>query len=88
MRNNIPPGRFGFHRSTVIEQTGLRTFTLVVRRKSRLIMADGKKLLEKADVIRALEQDAVVRVETTAPVCSKTEKYLTDHSIEVFHIAD
>lgn len=51
-------------------------------------MADGKKLLEKADVIRALEQDAVVRVETTAPVCSKTEKYLTDHSIEVFHIAD
>jgi hypothetical protein len=42
---NIDPKKFGLPGKTVIEDLGDNHYTLVIDRKSRIIMADGEKLL-------------------------------------------
>lgn len=83
MRKIIAPETFGLHRTTIIEQIDPQTYSLILRRKSRVIMTDGRKLLERAEKIKKIIPDAVVQVETTAPVCSKTMAFLADHDIVV-----
>jgi len=44
-------------------------------------MQDGKNIVVKAEKIRAHIPQAVVSLRTTAPVCSKTLKFLQQHGI-------
>jgi hypothetical protein len=83
MRIPVNPDKFGLHRSVVIEQLDSQVYALVVRRKTRIIMADGKKLLEKASKIKEVEPAVTVCVETSAPVCTKTRAFLAQHGIDL-----
>tara|TARA_B100001250_G_scaffold382516_1_gene375728 strand:- start:1215 stop:1499 length:285 start_codon:yes stop_codon:yes gene_type:complete len=49
--------------------------------KSRIIMSDGKKILDIAKKIKK-KKNAAVFLATTAPLCSKTKKYLKENKIE------
>jgi len=75
--------KFGLPASTVLEELADDQITIVIDRKSRIIIADGRKILEKADKIKAIRPSATVRLRTTAPVCSKTKKYLEDAGVQV-----
>lgn len=86
MDKPIDPKKFGLHASTKIEQQNDRQFTFRIDRKSRIIMKDGEKILDKACKIKALIPDAEVNVSTTAPVCSKTRKFLAGHNIRIMTI--
>ena len=55
MNNTIDPKKFGLPGKTVIEDLGDNHYVLVVDRKSRIIMADGKKLVAKAEKIKDAE---------------------------------
>lgn len=79
----VNPKDFGLHPSTRIEKTGSGAYALVIRRKSRIIMKDGRNLLDKAARIRARQPGATVSVHTTAPVCSKTQVFLAENGIHV-----
>lgn len=81
MNQSVDPKKFGFHPSTKIEQADGTHFILRIERKSRIIMKDGEKILEKVSTIQASIPDAVVSVFTTAPVCSKTKQFLEDHDV-------
>jgi hypothetical protein len=83
MNNTIDPKKFGLSGKTVIEDIGDNHYVLVVDRKSRVIMADGKKLLEKAEKIKAVEPCTKISLRSTAPVCSKTSRFLADNGIEL-----
>ena len=83
MTKNIDPKTFGLPGKTIIEELDRNHYALVVDRKSRVIMADGKKLVEKAAKIKALEPGTKVSLRSTAPVCSKTIRFLADHGIEL-----
>ena len=50
--------------------------------KSRIIMKDGLKLLALAKKIKTVK-NATVFLATTAPVCSKTKKYLEKNEIKI-----
>ena len=50
--------------------------------KSRIIMKDGLKLYDLAKKIKAVK-NATVSLATTAPVCSKTKKYLEENEIKI-----
>lgn len=76
MKQRIDPKQFGLHPSTIIEQKDDRHFVIRIERKSRIIMKDGEKILDKVSKIKASVPDAMVSVITTAPVCSKTARYL------------
>jgi len=79
----LNPKSFGLQARTVLEQIDDNTIAIVVSRKSRIIMADGKKILEKAQKIKQSQAKVAVILKTTAPVCSKTIKFLKSEGIEV-----
>jgi hypothetical protein len=83
MNQSVDPKQFGLHPSSKIEQVDGNHFILRIERKSRIIMKDGEKILEKVAAIQASVPDAVVSVLTTAPVCSKTKRFLEDHDVRI-----
>ena len=83
LEKSIDPKKFGLTGKTVIEKLGKSHYALVLDRKSRVIIADGKKLIEKAQKIKAVEPGTKISLKSTAPVCSKTIRLLAGHGIEL-----
>jgi hypothetical protein len=77
----LNPKEFGLPARTVLEQVDDTTTAIVMNRKSRIIMADGKKILEKARKIQEVQPSITVALKTTAPLCSKTRRFLEDEGI-------
>ena len=75
--------QFGLPARTVLEQIDNNTIAIVINRKSRIIMADGKKIAEKAQKIQSIISSSAVVLKTTAPVCSKTVNYLQSAGVRV-----
>lgn len=75
--------QFGLPARTVLEQIDGKTIAIVINRKSRIIMADGKKIAEKSQKIRELLPATTVVLKTTAPVCSKTVKFLQSVGVQL-----
>ena len=65
----------------VIEETK-QQLSLIINRKSRIIMKDGRRLLEQIKEIKKTTNKPV-SIFTTAPVCSKTKKFLNNNKIEI-----
>lgn len=87
MSKKLDPKEFGLPARTILVQVNARTIALVIERKSRIIMVDGKKILAKADIIRQQRPGITVLLKTSAPVCSKTIRFLADEGIEISTIA-
>ena len=81
--NRIDPKEFGLHARTVLEQVDEHTVALVMDRKSRIIMADGRKIVEKAEKIQKARPKITVALKTSAPVCSKTVTCLQKGGITI-----
>ena len=79
----LQPKDFGLPARTELEQIDTTTIAIVVNKKSRIIMADGKKIAEKAKEIRRVDPLATVVLKTTAPVCSKTIPYLESKGVRL-----
>ena len=79
----IDPREFNLSARTVLEEDKDGQLTLVIDRQSRIIMADGRKIVAKAEKIRMNRSDYSVNLKTTAPICSKTARYLADHNIKI-----
>ena len=47
----LDPKDFNLHPKTVLEDLGRKHLTLVMDRKSRIIMSDGRKIEEKAETL-------------------------------------
>ncbi|MCD4718910.1 MAG: hypothetical protein K8S13_03505 [Desulfobacula sp.] len=60
-----------------------KEFTLVINRKSRIIMKDALTILKKDKKIKEKAQGASVILKTSAPVCSKSKKFLKKNSVNV-----
>ena len=58
-----------------------RAHYIIKNIKSRIIMKDGKKILETAKKIKT-ETKSSIFLATTAPICSKTKAYLKENKIE------
>lgn len=79
----ISPKEFGLPARTVLEQVDENTIAIVMDRKSRIIMADGRKIFEKAQKIKESQPSVSIVLKTTAPVCSKTKQLLESADIEL-----
>ena len=79
--NRIDPKTFNLNSRVVIEKRK-DSFKLVVNRKSRIIMKDGRRLLEQANQIKKISKKPVI-IFTTAPVCSKTKAFFSENSVEI-----
>ena len=83
MSGLIDAKEFGLPSRTILEQMDAKTIAIVMDRKSRIIMADGKKILAKAEKIKQQLPDVQIVLKTTAPVCSKTIRFLEDEGIKL-----
>ena len=83
MTEKIDPAQFNLPPRTVLEAGDNGQLTLVIERKSRIIMADGRKIAAKAEKIRMKNENYQINLRTTAPICSKTARYLADHNIKI-----
>ncbi len=83
MNKFIDPKLFSLPPSTKLKQVGTNQFDIVIQRKSRIIMKDGKGVLAKVGKIKHHVPKAKVSLRTSAPVCSKTEAFLKERGISV-----
>lgn len=83
MSQLLSPKKYGLSARTIIAQLDTTTIAIVINRKSRIIMADGKKILEKVKILREFHPDTTITLKTHAPICSKTRDYLEGEGIPV-----
>lgn len=83
MNKSIDPKLYGLPSSTKLKQIGTSQYTIVIQRKSRIIMKDGESILAKVNKIKHHVPDAKVSLRTSAPVCSKTKIFLEENGITV-----
>ncbi|MFT5697647.1 MAG: hypothetical protein ACI8ZB_000495 [Desulforhopalus sp.] len=79
----LDPKKYGLPARTHLEKLDEHTIGLIVRRKSRIIMADGRKLVEKAMCIQETATSTKVALVTTAPICGKTRTFLEASGITI-----
>ena len=77
----ISNSELGIPTQTKIAVDDRRAYYIIKNIKSRIIMKDGKKILEIAKIIKTQKKTEVF-LATTAPVCSKTREYLKENKIE------
>lgn len=78
----IDPNSVGLNPRDVVIQIDNNHYALFIDRKSRIVMADVPRLLEKVKKLCQHFQEAKISIKTTAPVCSKTRALLESHYIE------
>ena len=61
-----------------------RNYYIIKNIKSRIIMKDGKKIVETARIIKN-QTNKQVFLATSAPVCSKTKKFLDQNSEQIIN---
>ena len=88
MREQIDPKLYELPPRTVLMKRGSDEFILIINRKSRIIMKDAVTILKKADKIKSKALNARVMVETNAPVCSKSVRFLKDNGISLVTVPE
>ena len=78
----IDPSILGLSRKTQLAEGKDRSYYIIKNIKSRIIMKDGKKIVETASIIKNYTKKQVF-LATTAPICSKTKIYLENKNIQI-----
>jgi hypothetical protein len=77
----IDSKKFNLSKKVVIKKT-TNSLSIIINRKTRIIMKDGRRLLEQANQIKKVSNKPV-SIFTTAPVCSKTKAFLSNNNVEI-----
>lgn len=80
------PKKFGLSSRTVLGQYSDNRWVLIKDRKSRVIMKDGRQILEQIQIIKNKEQNTKVSLATNALVCGKTTTFLKEKGIEILSL--
>lgn len=79
----IDPKSLGLSSRDRIKKLPGNQLALIIDRKSRIVMADGRRILEKIKIIQELVPNMVIVLKTSAPVCSKTMALFYEHGIRI-----
>ena len=88
LKEQVDPKIYDLPSRTILMKRGPDEFILAINRKSRIIMKDALTILKNAEKIKERELSAWVLVETTAPVCSKSIKFLKENGISVVTVPE
>tara|TARA_B100000809_G_scaffold22839_1_gene19974 strand:+ start:296 stop:553 length:258 start_codon:yes stop_codon:yes gene_type:complete len=80
---NVDPQKYNLSSRIRLLKNNSGDMFIVIDRKSRIIMKDGKRINELVKSIQSVEKTRKISVLTSAPVCSKTRIYLSDKKIDV-----
>jgi len=82
----IDPKRFGLSPRMTIGQLSQNHVVIIKDRKSRIIMKEGRKILEQIETIKSHAPEAEIILATNAPVCGKTTKLLNEKGIRIYSL--
>ena len=80
---NTDPKAYNLNNRVLLKRSGDNHLTIIINRKSRIIMKDGERIVKQKDMINKIKPNTTVSVETPAPVCSKTKRYLFSRNIDI-----
>ena len=83
---NIDPKRYNLSSRTILRQIGKNNISIIIDRKSRIIMKDGQRIMKQAQAIHQINSNMTITVLTSAPVCSKTRALLLEKNIIIKEI--
>jgi len=83
IKKTLNPADFGLKNTVNIVRESAHEISIIIDRKSRLVMKDGRRLLEQAEKIGQMEKGTRITIKTSAPVCSKTRAFLKQRDITV-----
>ena len=86
MNESVDATKYGLTARDRIIKISENHIALVMDRKSRIVMKDGMRVLEKAEKIRRHVPGLRLSVKTSAPVCSKTRVFLLERGVEVLEM--
>jgi len=85
MKKDLLSEEYGLSKRIQLVQIDNNTIGIVKKRKSRIIMKDGNLILGIAEKIWAKNKELAIQLIISGPICSKTRKFLAEHSIEVIN---
>jgi len=88
MPKYIDPKSLGLPPRTVVEEINEKTLAIVINRRSRIIMTDGRNIFAKAEKIKHVKPGCKIMLKTTAPICNSTLQYFADHGIMVMIVKE
>ena len=80
---NIDPKRYNLSSRTILRQIRKNNISIIIDRKSRIIMKDGQRIMKQAQAIHQMISNMSITVLTSAPVCSKTRALLLEKNIYI-----
>lgn len=75
--------KYGLPARTELEKTGRNHYSIIIKRKSRLLLKDGEKILLNISKMREFVPGAKIDLVTNAPICSKTRNLLQENGIDI-----
>ena len=82
----VDPRTFNLSSRINIQENDKNEVFFIIDRKSRIIMKDGIRIFNQIQKVKKERSSARFFLKTSAPVCSKTKKYLNQRNIETFDI--
>ncbi len=83
MNETLDAQNYGLAKRVKLVRMKDNTIGIVKKRKSRIIMKDGRQILDIAQQIKSVDADASIALLISGPICSKTTKFLADNNIEI-----
>ena len=80
---NIDPKTYNLSSRTILRQIGKKNISIIIDRKSRIIMKDGLRIMKQAQAINQINSKMTITVFTSSPVCSKTRAFLLEKNIYI-----
>ena len=80
----LVPKEFGLSPRIAIGKISAKHLVLIKDRKSRIIMKDGRQILEQIETIKGHAPEAEINLATNAAVCGKTTKLLNEKGIRIY----
>ena len=71
-----------------IQENNKNEIFFIIDRKSRVVMKDGIRVFDQTQKVKKRRLNSRFFLKTSAPVCSKTRKYLNQREIDVLDIKE
>ena len=81
----LDPKEFGLSSRAAVGQLD-NVIILIKDRKSRIIMKDGRQILDQVEQIKNRVAGRQVALGTNAPICGKTTKFFDANGIQVYQL--
>ena len=82
----LNPQEFGLNSRVKIVEISKNHFGIIRKLKSRIIMKDGKKIVEQAREIQTFFPNTKVSLIISGPICSKTIRFLEENKISIISV--